>query len=320
MAAAKAQELRRLMKQQKNNNRKINHPLAKYNALGQVTCQICNTPLKNEMLWNTHLQSRKHKENVVALKQKSIAPKRPADNVPISKDIKKSKVSLPTDFFDQPKEVKSILKNAPPKSILKNAPPKTTKPKDEEIKQIESEKIEPTQLPDVPSGLPSDFFDKGVTKPDPPLKTEANTNADSKTNDRKRKLSDSTSSEQLPEGFFDDPKQDAKARNVEYKDPKEEEWEKFQKIIQEETKIAETIQEEEDEESEMLKDMDEFNNMKSCLSRVGRLKELINQKKSPTTSTSNTSTSMDVDSGGSSDESDDDEDIDGMFDWRAKMA
>ena len=28
-----------------------------------------------------------------------------------------------------------------------------------------------------------------------------------------------------------------KARNVEYRDPKDEEWEKFQKIIQEETKV-----------------------------------------------------------------------------------
>ena len=34
----------------------------RYNALGQIICQICGTALKNEMLWNPHLQSRKHKE------------------------------------------------------------------------------------------------------------------------------------------------------------------------------------------------------------------------------------------------------------------
>ena len=38
----------------------------RYNALGQVTCQICSTALKNEILWNTHLQSRKHKEVAIA--------------------------------------------------------------------------------------------------------------------------------------------------------------------------------------------------------------------------------------------------------------
>ena len=41
----------------------------------------------------------------------------------------------------------------------------------------------------------------------------------------------------LPEGFFDDPKQDAKARKVEYKDPMTEEWEKFQKTIQKEDDV-----------------------------------------------------------------------------------
>ena len=41
----------------------------------------------------------------------------------------------------------------------------------------------------------------------------------------------------LPEGFFDDPKKDAKARKVEYKDPMTEEWEKFQKSIQKEDDV-----------------------------------------------------------------------------------
>ena len=42
----------------------------------------------------------------------------------------------------------------------------------------------------------------------------------------------------LPEGFFDDPKMDAKARKVEYKDPMTEEWEKFQKSIAKETDVC----------------------------------------------------------------------------------
>lgn len=42
----------------------------------------------------------------------------------------------------------------------------------------------------------------------------------------------------IPEGFFDDPKLDAKARKVEYKDPMNEEWEKFQKTIQKEDDVS----------------------------------------------------------------------------------
>ena len=42
----------------------------------------------------------------------------------------------------------------------------------------------------------------------------------------------------LPEGFFDDPKMDAKARKVEYKDPMTEEWERFQKSIQKEDDVS----------------------------------------------------------------------------------
>ena len=37
---------------------------------------------------------------------------------------------------------------------------------------------------------------------------------------------------ELPAGFFDDPKLDAKARNVEFVDPIEKEFQEFQKIIQ----------------------------------------------------------------------------------------
>ena len=42
----------------------------------------------------------------------------------------------------------------------------------------------------------------------------------------------------LPEGFFDDPKMDAKVRHVEYKDPMTEEWERFQKSIAKETDVC----------------------------------------------------------------------------------
>ena len=45
----------------------------------------------------------------------------------------------------------------------------------------------------------------------------------------------------IPEGFFDDPKLDAKARQVQYVNVEEEEWQKFQKEIAEEEVQAQEI-------------------------------------------------------------------------------
>ena len=45
----------------------------------------------------------------------------------------------------------------------------------------------------------------------------------------------------LPEGFFDDPVMDAKARGVAYVDKEEEEWEAFQKEIEAEASVAQNI-------------------------------------------------------------------------------
>ncbi len=46
--------------------------LHRYNALGQLTCVVCTATVKTELLWSTHIQSRKHKDNVAALKSKTL--------------------------------------------------------------------------------------------------------------------------------------------------------------------------------------------------------------------------------------------------------
>jgi len=86
-------------------------------------------------------------------------------------------------------------------------------------------------------------------------------------------------------------------------------------MIQEETKVADTIRDEEDEESEMIRDMEEFNNMKSCLLRVETLKSLVHKNSKQKANKSN-----DIDMTSDDIENSSDEDIDGLFDWRAKMA
>ncbi|XP_032895577.1 zinc finger protein 830 [Amblyraja radiata] len=73
-AAAKAkkkvvnqQELRRLMREKQRaaaGSRRIESPLAKYNSLGHLSCVVCSIPIKNELLWQTHILGKQHKENL----------------------------------------------------------------------------------------------------------------------------------------------------------------------------------------------------------------------------------------------------------------
>ncbi|XP_057292965.1 zinc finger protein 830-like [Hydractinia symbiolongicarpus] len=320
--AAKSQELRKLMRQQKNTKKKIKHPLAKYNNLDQLVCIICNSVIKNEIVWNAHLQSKRHKENVSALKNKQFTPQQPISKPqPEAKSKPKPilKSILKKDRPDQCSNNKTIPNGNVPPDFFDDSVNNRTNVAHAENLQTENSQTENsinnsennTAAPPDKDALPSDFFDEKSSST-----SKSKEETDEKNNPRKRKAS--STSEQLPEGFFDDPKQDAKARNVEFKDPQDEEWEKFQKMIQEETKISETIQDEEDEEAEMLKDMAELNNMKSCLSRVEKLKKLVkksNRAKLEKNKKEILEQNEDIDG---SDDSD--EDLNNIFDWRAKMA
>ena len=102
----------------------------------------------------------------------------------------------------------------PKKSILKNSsttsnyiPPQYVPQKKSVVMENVKEKV-PEKIKSIPSK------DK-VTE----LHEDTNTAADDE------------ESGQIPEGFFDDPKLDAKARQVEYVNVEEEEWKKFQKEI-----------------------------------------------------------------------------------------
>jgi zinc finger protein 830 len=103
--------------------------------------------------------------------------------------------------------------------------------------------------------------------------------------EKPRKPEPPAATEILPEGFFDDPKMDAKvscktttqitlfasivicclcdivllqARNVEYRDPVEEEWERFQRAIKEEAEQSQQIIQDEQEEATAERQIDEI--------------------------------------------------------------
>ncbi|ESO07655.1 hypothetical protein HELRODRAFT_170182 [Helobdella robusta] len=72
----------------------------------------------------------------------------------------------------------------------------------------------------------------------------------------------------IPEGFFDDPKLDAKVRNIPYKDKMDEQMELFQKAIKEEAMVSESIIEEDDEERDEQRLLDEIDEQMIMWSKV----------------------------------------------------
>jgi zinc finger protein 830 len=117
----------------------------------------------------------------------------------------------------------------------------------------------------------------------------------------------------IPEGFFDDPKLDAKARNVQYVDAGEEEWSKFQKEIADEMIQAQDILVEDRNEATTDRQIEEIDEQIQAWNRVAELekrKELV-QKAARHDNDANYTDKKD-------DSSDDDVDPDDLTDWRKK--
>ncbi|XP_060556890.1 zinc finger protein 830-like [Ruditapes philippinarum] len=266
-------------------------------------------------MWPAHLQSKVHKEKVEDLKRKeSASVKRKAPDVQDTSDNKRVKGSsngnttgkggLPPDFFDNQK---SKTTGKQPKSILTNS----TQPLLAQYSSSDSEEEDgiddkktitnSTQQSKLSSSaLPADFFDAGVM---PSASTSKEPEEEPKP---------STMADVLPEGFFDDPKMDAKVRKVEYVDKMEEEWELFQKSMKEETHVSEAIVDEEDEQVNVDRNIDEIDEQMQCWKEVNDLetkKEEI-MKKAP------------VDNKKDADSDDDlnEEMLDEFLDWRSKKS
>ncbi|RZC35324.1 zinc finger protein 830, partial [Asbolus verrucosus] len=244
-----------------------------YNDLGQLTCILCKSVVKSESVWNVHINAKQHRENVELAKK--LKEKTNNFTTPLKRPL--------TPPMEVPqKKIKGILKNAGTNNTV-------------------------SESKDNKSTLPEDFFDsKSSTGPAilPVKKFEDKMEVD----DPSKNLN-----EVLPEGFFDDPKLDAKARNQEYKDPIEEEWEKFQKEIREADNKSAAIIAEDQEESTNERQIDEIEEQMKKLSKVLDLEK----RKENIISLSNNSKIMDVE-----DESneDDNEDFDEYLDWRSKKA
>lgn len=118
---------------------------------------------------------------------------------------------------------------------------------------------------------------------------------------------------ELPEGFFDDPVLDAKARNVEYKDPVEEEWERFQKEIKEETDLSARMINDDTEDATVQRQIEQIDEQMTRLSKVVQLEIKKEEVKAKLLNRMEVVKKEEPES----DESDV-SDMEGEFDWRAK--
>lgn len=114
---------------------------------------------------------------------------------------------------------------------------------------------------DTKEDLPDDFFDSKLKSRLPILPVKKNPDPKMEVDEGK------DVNEVLPEGFFDDPKLDAKARNQEYKDPVEEEWERFQREIRDADNKSAAIIAEDQEEATNERQIDEIEEQMKKLSR-----------------------------------------------------
>ncbi|XP_071489915.1 zinc finger protein 830-like [Diadema antillarum] len=333
-------DIRELMRQQRtarqSATKRIESPLAKYNNIGQLICVVCNQPVKNEILWNAHIQGKKHRDNVLLVKagktpgnavvNKPIQPKPQAQVIaPVKRkadpstgtqplrgilkkprgvgiayedsseeeeesDAEDPQSSLPSDFFDDAKKK--------PASSGKTTP-----------KSSSSQVTSSQEAARAPPGLPADFFDSNVS---------SSTTSSSSSSKPEQDQTNKPMSEVLPEGFFDDPVQDAKVRNVEVRNTMEEEWEKFQKEMETQKQVSETLAEEDDEAAQTERNIDEIDEQIQCFAKVESLWNKQDEMRTKVADRQKNRTGSDGD--GEEGGSDDEAEFEEFLNWRSKGA
>ncbi|ENN79799.1 hypothetical protein YQE_03757, partial [Dendroctonus ponderosae] len=272
------EQLRKLLKNHKKvvkEVKKIDSPLAKYNELGQLTCILCKSIVRSEAVWVVHINAKQHKENVEIAKK--LKEKTNNFTTPLKRPMTPPMPDIPE------KKVKGILKNGVAPSA------KATGSGTNNALQINDQSEKPGAT-HVLSLQQMKNRQKEAAHEDP---------------------GDQNASTSIPEGFFDDPIQDAKARNQEYKDPLEVEWNNFLKEMKVIDNESEAIIAEDQDEATTERHMEEIEEQMALFNRVLDLEkkkdvavELLNKiKNEPRT-----------------EDEEDSDDIDEFLDWRQKKA
>ncbi len=223
-------------------SKKIESPFAKYNSIGQLTCIVCNQVIKSEFVWNAHLNSKTHLENKNALKSKLIGETKPPAQTSSKQAEKSSKhaetsaVPSESNVFKRPADIIQATSDLNIKK-QKLDEPKVVSSTDSKPVSTSIEKKEKS-------------FQKEIQSQEKELHVEPASSSSS-----------SVVVTSLPEGFFDDPEQDAKVRGFSREENLEAEYEAFKKIIQTEEVKSEVIIEKDDTLREVSRELEEVDEL-----------------------------------------------------------
>lgn len=208
-----------------------------------------------------HVNAKQHKQNIEVAKQL----KKQTNNF-TSAPTKRTASPPPVIHSDVPvKRIKGILKNASDGSTKIVLVPTTTNVvSNQTIKGAVPDDFFDTCAPKA--GSSGNFFEATLSKTSirQDLLTFKRESTKSGADDTAGGMDVAAveggggADETLPEGFFDDPVKDAKARHLEYKDPVEEEWERFQKEIKAAADFSNAIIAEDQEEATAERQIDEI--------------------------------------------------------------
>jgi zinc finger protein 830 len=218
--------------------KQIQHPLAKYDTQGRLTCVICAMPVKSEVVWPSHLSSASHKQTLAKLRQLKETPQTKDGGNKVQARTTSQRDSLVgygdgSDGSDEDSDDEPTTQPAKRQRVEK----------DEQGDEQESDDNMDTDEKPM-SALPEGFFDAPSKAEEEKDQEQPTTESDSK----------------LPAGFFDDPEADAKARNApapaeQLEADLDHEYELFKNAVAEDEQQA-AIHEEIDEE-ELWRDRDE---------------------------------------------------------------
>jgi zinc finger protein 830 len=211
-----------------------------------VSCEIYSIPrinlrllLRSEAVWHVHVNASQHKENLAVAKelksklQMKQTQKKEDRVAGIKRTIEEMRSEVPE------KKLKGILKtSASTAAVTTILVPKQESQKAEQDQAAASKN----------NSIPDDFFDSSSS-------SKSKKSSGEKQQQTEEKMDVDSA---IPEGFFDDPVKDAKARNLEYKNPDEEEWAKFQKEIKDADVESKNIINEDFEEATAERQIDEI--------------------------------------------------------------
>lgn len=240
-------DVRRLLKKQQQERKKvtkITHPFAKYDQAGSLVCVVCNSNVKSEAVWQAHLGSQLHRDNIQKLKE-----------------LKQQQ---------QQQQLKRRASSPPPPSSEQQSDSKRMRLDDEQDRQnieLSDEGNSDEEQEDEEMGLPTDFFDKQDQEAEEiPEEVEQTPVDDEETNT-------------LPSGFFDDPEEEARVQGTlapeeQAKADLEKDVEMFNDAMMDVTEESKQVQEEDDETFWEERHLDINREQAKFDSRVEKLKQL----------------------------------------------